>query len=358
MSQKPATAPAKQVSSLSDLHNLQPAGGHSSKSDVSSTTAVSGGAGATASSDLNLHGGGKQHLHVTDLADAVSARFAGVSQQFGTLEAKVDGLAGMLQQFLSAQQQQGGGSATAAAKPAAVETKHLSASASLTHAQEVRLGKATESVYVTNASVLGTTKAEQKAISAVLESKVSSASGSFAGSAGSSGEQDYLEHLRGAAQREVTALAKIANLGQAKTYPELVRRLFKQTVNNSNDKSFLAFMENHIVILADYNDSRSWAAAKYYHYEVFDQLSQQTDEADKARFYQTNENGHSYFIGKVIEKFQPRRDKQQQQGNGRGGKGNRGNRGGGNGDSFRDQRKGGGGRGAGRGGPSTEASLV
>ena len=181
--------------------------------------------------------------------------------------------------------------------------------------------------------------------------------GSFAGSAGSSSaEQTFLDHQLDLLRRDQALQAKMSVLGQAKSYQELTRRLFRLTVTNAADKAFCSFMENHLVMLADYNDTRSWNAAKFYHYEVFDQLAQRQDESEKADFYRTNVNGHASLIGKVMEKFQPRSQRQQQQHHGgRGGRGKGGNRGG---DSFRGNR--GGNRGGGRGGssPSPEASLV
>jgi hypothetical protein len=354
------TPPAKQGSSLSAIALAHAATSRASKADVSSPISFSGGGGAGGTPDRGGHGEKKQQQQFSDFSEAVSARLHGFEKQQGGLESKVDGLASMLQQFLAAQQLQGAGTATASATTSknagATETKGMSSSAYLSAMQEKRLAAAKESNAGIGAKVLDLSKEEQRIISSALESKVSHTLGSFAGSAGSSSaEQTILDHHLELLRRDQALQAKMSVLGQAKSYPELTRRLFKLIVSNASDKVFCAFMENHIVMLADYNDTRSWNAAKFYHYEVFDQLAQRHDDSDKADFYRTNVNGHASLIGKVMEKFQPRSQRQQQQHGNRGGRGRGGNRGG---DSFRGNR--GGGRGGGRGSSSSspEASLV
>lgn len=367
---------AKQGSSLSAIAQAHAATSRSSRADVTSAFSISGSAGAVGTPDRGGHGDKKQQQQLSDFSEAVTSRLSGFEKQQGSLEAKVDGLAGMLQQFLAAQQQGAGtAAASASAAKSAVPTEskgkgavqstyndrifdvQQSSSSYLSSAQQQRLAAAKESNTGAGAKVLDLSKEEQRVIAAALESKVSQTFGSFAGSAGSSSaEQTFLDHQLDLLRRDQALQAKMSVLGQAKSYQELTRRLFRLTVTNAADKAFCSFMENHLVMLADYNDTRSWNAAKFYHYEVFDQLAQRQDESEKADFYRTNVNGHASLIGKVMEKFQPRSQRQQQQQHGgRGGRGKGGNRGG---DSFRGNR--GGNRGGGRGGssPSPEASLV
>ena len=148
--QKP-TVPAKQVASLSALHNLQAAGSEESKLDVSSSTVKTAGGGATGTSDRNLHVDKNQQQSFADFSDAVSARVSGVEKSVAGLNAKFDSVMALLQQSLAGQQQLGAG--MAAAKPAAVETK--SASFHLAAAQEARLAAVWESAFGTNASIQG-----------------------------------------------------------------------------------------------------------------------------------------------------------------------------------------------------------
>lgn len=355
MSHSQSSAPAKHVSTLSGLHNQRSASSEASKSDVLSSPAKSAGAGATASSDLSLHGADKkQQLLQGDFADAVNARFAILSQQQTASDAKVDSLLAMVQQLSLGMQQLGMNIPTAKATP--VESKATwSASAQLQAAQEARLAAVKETAFVTNAKVLGASKQEKEVLTSVLDGKVSSALGSLAGSAGLSAamEQATLDHHLDLLRRERDLQVKMTTLGQAKSFPDLVERLNKLLVANAADKHYVAFHNNHTSMLASLNDARCWNAAKQYHHDIFDKLNVLTTDEDKKAFYLTNVNGNAWVLNQVVEKFQLRRDKNKEGGNNNNNN-FRGGRGKGNHDgSFR----GGRGRGAGRGWTETSASA-
>jgi hypothetical protein len=142
-------------------------------------------------------------------------------------------------------------------------------------------------------------------------------------------QQARFDYQEEAARRDQALQAKVALLGQAKTYPELVDRLTKALIDGATDELFTTFMRHHLGLLADYNDVRSFPAAKFYHYEVFDKLNACKD---KAKFYSVYEAGYPPLMNKVQEKFPLRKDKLQQGNNNRGR--NNSNRGAGN-NSFR-----------------------
>ena len=108
---------AKQGSSLSAIAQAHAATSRSSRADVTSAFSISGSAGAVGTPDRGGHGDKKQQQQLSDFSEAVTSRLSGFEKQQGSLEAKVDGLAGMLQQFLAAQQQ-GAGTAAASASAA------------------------------------------------------------------------------------------------------------------------------------------------------------------------------------------------------------------------------------------------
>lgn len=352
------SATDKPVSSLSGLHNLQAAKGSGSKNDVSGSTAAPAVSQAGVTSDLSLHGGDKKTAS-DDFADAISFRVSGMEKNFGSLVSKVDGLAALLSQLVTAhqhqpqqQQQQGAAAATPAAE---VKIDHgISASgAALTKDQEARLAAVKDLAFGSNASILGATLEQKKAILAAIDSKVSAASGAFAGLAGPSSatlQQLQLDHQQAVRRQEEALQAKITTLGKAKSYPELNERIMKKLVENATDKHYVTFTIAHATIVARYNDKRGFAAASFYHYEMMDKVAQ-LDDDDRRTFFQVNLGGNADLIGQVNDRFNPRKEQQGNNGNNhRGGRG-RGNNNNNNDGSFR-----GGGRGRGAGRGSTEGT--
>lgn len=360
MSLPKAPTTARLPSTLSVLHNLQTTGGTGAKVEVAAISGSHAGAHAGATdSDLSLHGQDKKQQQSADFAEATGYRLSEMEKQFAELRSMMQQLMLRLPAQQPQQQQESAATAAASASTAtpATETKNVKSQLSLD--QEARLAAVKDVAFGSNASILGATMEQKKAILAAIDSKVSSPLASSAGSAGSAssaaGQQAILDHQAAVRRQEEALQAKITTLGKAKTYPELNERVLKRIVEGASDKYFVAFMTNHATMLAKYNDSRSYNAASYYHYELMDKLAV-TPEEDKKTFYQTNVNGHVFLISEVAEKFPLRSQKQQQQHGNRGGK-----RGGGRGgDSFRgDRGRGGGNRGGGRGSStsSTESSL-
>lgn len=351
-SQPPATA--KEGSSLGKLHLMQPGKGTGSKNDVSGLSiAAPAGSQAGGNSDLNFQGGDK--LKATDdFADAIAFRVSGVEKSIlvvekhqTSMEAKLDSLVGLMQQLASGQQQHG--AAAAAAKPVLEVKADISASAAaLTKDQEARLAAVKEVAFGSNASILGASLEQKKAILAAIDSKVSMPAGSSAGSAGPSSaalQQLQLDHDAAVRRQEEALRAKISNLGKAKSYPELNERIMRDLVKHAADKHYAAYTIAHATIVARFNDKRGFQAASFYHYEAMDKLAALTDDEDRRAFYMVNAGGNADLLAQVNEKFALRKD---QQGNNN----NRGGRGRGNNDgSFR----GGRGRGGGRG--STEGAT-
>ena len=355
MSSYDSASHADQVESLSSLHNRQGAGGQTAKLAVGhkSVSAISTGGGGGGTSDPRLSVEKKQQVAYNDFSEAMGARVAHVETKLGDVTSKLDRLTAMFEKFVVSQQQSpvgaGAGTATSAspAKPSVpVETKSVSSSAFLSAMQEKRLAAAKESNSGAGSKVLDLSQAEHKAISAALDSKVSHHLGSFAGSAGPASsdlEQARLDYDADLLRRERAQLVKQATLGKATNMADLIQRMQRDLVAGVSDKEFVRFMGKHCAQVTRYNDSRSFAAAKYYHYAVFDELNGLKDD-EKAGFYLANLNGNAALMDEVNTNpaYKLRREKGNSNNNGSGKPGNHGHGGGGGG--FRGK-----GRGAGRG---------
>lgn len=240
----------------------------------------------------------------------------------------------------------GGGAGAAGESKSTVPTK-----TSLTASQEARLAALEVAAAHSNATLLGATTSQQKILSDAVQLDKVSDPVDAAGAAGLL--VGFLGELKAKAGATAT---KLKDLTEAKSFPELLNRLVAIIVANANDKAFVAFISNHVDIIARLNEQKVFAAAKFYHYRVFAlrDKAEQEGAASLSAFYSTTGGGHASLLAQA-NAFNANK--------GKGGGGGRGARGRGNsyesgsGGSFRGGPRGGGkgGRGAG-GGTSAEGS--
>lgn len=277
-----------------------------------------------------------------DALEALAARVKAQEFQLKETSSKLDEVTNLLRQVLTSQKdlREGvsvpGNSSGAGFLPP-VESKNSQAApkASLTADQQARLALLESKAFETQAAVLGASKSQQKALSDALHLEQVSSAAVDAGAAG------VLSSMLVQHQASMLSTAtKLKDLSEAKSFPELQKRLTTLALTSaaSATPAFRSFLEQHIAILADLNETKVFPAVKYYHYAVFNDRDKAEREGPDQleRFYLICGTGHSAYL--TTAKSAKYHDRGGGGGRGRGrgrGRGTFDHRGGHRGGSFR-----------------------